>query len=319
MGAVSSSANGWRRSTRRPRRIAAGGRSPAHVLVVTSGPGGDLRATARRWLRAAPRPTGGSYADSRPPVATSTGPSARPQRDSPWPSAMPSSPHGGKVCASRSRVPPAFPDPPTTPTRLTITHLVLEAVVGEADVERRIGEVTAAESAPLDTFPGQVAERIPRPPSRAHDRGRRADVACSRTTARGRVRLSQWHRCRWRPPPHPSSTPTWRSADPYRRPTTPACRAPGSLDDLRRLEDGLTVDLAEHGRIVAQQSSAGTRVLHIYVDGTTDAADLVNTAARRWAAGEGAVTVTHDPMWRWSSTCGAEPACASSGLVDGSP
>ena len=55
--------------------------------------------------------------------------------------------------------------------------------------------------------------------------------------------------------------------------------------------------LGPDGRVVAHQSSTGTRLLHVYVDPTTDASARTKPAARRWPEGKAHVQASADPGW----------------------
>ena len=279
----------------------AAGSSSAHVLVVSPEGNPDLRATARRWLRAAPRPDATwAYADTRQPVENVE--ELELELD-------------GRAVAFKEvvitarreglRIPvsvfhPIFPDVDDR-TRLRVTYLVLDAVLGEEDVECWLGEVTAAESAPLDAFPVKWL------------RGLVHDLKAQHTTEDGEPSYVMFEGNGPEGPlvamaQVPLAAATAPELDthvgvflPYLSTNDSGLPSPGSLDALRRLEDAITVDLEDRGRIVAHQSSAGTRVLHVYVDGTTDAAELVRAVARRWTEGSAAVTVTHDPGWEMVS------------------
>jgi hypothetical protein len=279
----------------------AAGTSSAHVLVVSPEGNPDLRSAARRWLRGAPPADATwAYADTRQPVEDLDDLELE---------------VNGRVIAFKDvvitarreglRIPvavyhPVFPDVDNG-TRLTITYLALDAVLGEEDVECWVGEVTATESAPLDAFPLKWLRGLVR------------DLKAEHTTPDGEPHYVMFQGNGADGPlvamaQVPLAAATAPELDthvavflPYLSTNDSGLPSPGSLDALRRLEDSLTLDLEDRGRLVAHQSSAGTRVLHVYVDGTTDAADRVRAAAQRWTEGSAAVTVTHDPGWEMVS------------------
>lgn len=279
----------------------AAGTSSAHLLVVSPEGNPDLRGTARRWLRAAPPADATwAYADTRQPVDDLDGLELE---------------VNGRVIAFKDvvitarreglRIPvtvyhPAFPDVDHG-TRATITYLALDTVLGEEDVECWVGEVVAAESTPLDAFPITWLRGLVR------------DLKAEHTTQDGEPQYVMFQGSGAEGPlvamaQVPLAAATAPELDthvavflPYLSTDDSGLPSPGSLDSLRRLEDGITVDLGGTGRIVAHQSSAGTRVLHVYVDGTTGAADLVRAAAQRWTEGSASVTVTRDPAWEMVS------------------
>jgi len=84
---------------------------------------------------------------------------------------------------------------------------------------------------------------------------------------------------------------------PYQDRTEAGLPGNGSLQALRDFEDHLNARLEGSGRMVAHESCGGVRQLHLYVDGTTPAAEQVRVAAVGWHQGRVDVTVTHDPGW----------------------
>jgi hypothetical protein len=70
-----------------------------------------------------------------------------------------------------------------------------------------------------------------------------------------------------------------------------------SLQALRQLEDHLRARLGDSGQVVAHETSAGTRVLHLYVDGTTPAPQQVQAALGGWQDSRPKVDVRADPAW----------------------
>ena len=131
----------------------AAGDVSEHVLVVTAGGNPDLRAAARRWLLAAPAADETwSYADFRPPAddpeAISLSSGQAPDIDFARVSVT------ARLSGTRFDTVvfhPAFPelDPHA---RSQVAFLVLDATLGEHDVELWIGEVTPSEVSPVDGF-----------------------------------------------------------------------------------------------------------------------------------------------------------------------
>lgn len=281
--------------------LSAGVGSSEHLLVVSPEGNPDLRATARRWLKSAPAADATwAYEDTKQPVEDLDGVVLE---------------IGGREVAFKDvvitarrdglRIPvsvyhPVFQDVDDR-LRETITYLALDNVLGESDVECWVGEVTACEAPPLDAFPLKWLRGLVR------------DLKAEHTSPDGEPRFVMFEGRGADGPllamaQIPLAAATAPELDthvavflPYLSTSDSGLPSPGSLDALRVLEDGLTVDLGETGRIVAHQSSAGTRVLHVYVDGTTDAAELVRVAANGWTEGRAEVTVTHDPSWEMVS------------------
>ena len=69
------------------------------------------------------------------------------------------------------------------------------------------------------------------------------------------------------------------------------------LDELRPFEDHLTDRLGGSGNLLAHETSAGTSVLHYYVDGTTPAGEQLKAAITGWPHGQVTVATPKDPAW----------------------
>ena len=85
---------------------------------------------------------------------------------------------------------------------------------------------------------------------------------------------------------------------PFTDRTAEGLPGPASLQPLRDLEDHLQTQLGGSGRIVAHETHAGQRILHLYVDGTTQAAEQVRAAIGGWTQGKIKLSVEPDPGWR---------------------
>lgn len=271
------------------------GRTGARVLVVTAAGDPRLRATARRWLQAAPAPDGQwEYADTRQPspdaetarLHLGTAEVSFADLRTAW-----------QVDEERLRVDVAVHHPAfgslEEEVRLQITFLALDALLGEEAVELWIGEIAAAVDEP--------AGATTLAPLRAAVRGLAAG--------------------------HSDSEPTWqllRAEDRRGRPVLAMVRLPvtsasaphldahvrielpyaaddsglpqeAALDRLRDLEDRIEELLGPDGRVLAHETTDGVRTLHVYVDRTTDGPDRVAAAV---AGYPGARTeVTDDPAW----------------------
>lgn len=276
----------------------SGGDVSEHVLVVTAAGNPDLRAEARRWLLAAPAADETwSYADFRPPVEDPEG-------------IRLSSGNGPEIDYAQLRVTarkagtrfdvtvfhPVFADLDPH-ARLQVTFLALDAALGEHDVELWIGEVNATEHSMVDAFGLSALRAVVRDLKAGHvdEDGRPSWVLMQGETPRGPLIASA------QVPLHPATAPHLGTyvgvALPYRHRTPEGMPADVSLTALRDFEDTLSRDLGPDGRVVAHQSSAGTRLLHVYVDPTTDASARTKLAARRWPEGKAHVQVSADPGW----------------------
>lgn len=277
--------------------LAAGDLSE-HVLVVTSGGHPDLRAIARRWLLAAPpSDETWSYSDHRPPAADPEG-------------IRLSSGEGAEIDFARISVTarlsgirfdtvvhhPAFAGLPVE-SQLQAAFLALDAALGENDVELWIGHLETAEHGVIDGF-GLSALRalVQDHTSRYVDQdGGPSWALMQGETSDGPVLASA------QVPLHPVVAPHLSVHVavllPYRRVTEEGMPDDDSLASLRHFEDRLAGVLGKDGRIVAHQSSAGVRVLHVYVDETSDATRRITAAAAGWAEGTAEVQAMADPSW----------------------
>ena len=192
---------------------------------------------------------------------------------------------------------PRFPELPEDAQR-TATFLLLDAVLGEADVETWIGQIAASELPALDPVP-LVALRAVVADVQAQNTGPDGEphwVMLNGTTPDGGAILASAQ-----VPLRASTAPHLDTYVPVVVPFAGPHRAgparPGLADALRDLEDHLTALLGESGRVVAHQSHDGVRILHVYVDGTTPAAEQVRAGVVGWDQGEVEVGVQLDPGW----------------------
>jgi hypothetical protein len=272
------------------------GEASEHVLVLTSAdPAG--RGVARRVVLAAPEADAvWSYLDTRPPVAD--------------PESVVLRVSGAEIDLARVLVTarmnsgrldvqahhPVFADLPAE-ARLQVTYLALDATLGEVDTELWLGGVHPIEFPPLDGF-GLVALR-------------------SVVLDVRRQRLDQDGNPRWsvlrgetatgpllamvRSPLHPLTAPHLDThvaiVLPYADATADGLPGEGSLQALNALEEHLVRQLGNRGALVAHQSSAGARTLHVYVDSTAGLVPTVKQVARSWEQGRAKVRDAHDPGW----------------------
>lgn len=271
------------------------GRTSRHQLTVTAEGDPAVRAVARRWLRAAPTPNKTwSFHDMRQP--------------SPLASVL--SLHGTDVDLADVRVAtspsatgvdvavfhPGVATLPPQPRR-QVTFLILDSALGEEVVELWVDEITTLTqeprgARPLAELPG-VLDQIVRDGMPEGEmgwtllRGQGPEGPVVATTLR---RLS--------PVQAPHLDQHVRVDVPYGDLTTDGFPGRGSLDLLRALEDHVVGIIGDSGRLIAVESSAGTRTLHLYVDSTTPAAAQVQAATRGWAQGAPRVTAGQDPGWK---------------------
>ncbi|GAA4357060.1 DUF695 domain-containing protein [Angustibacter luteus] len=274
------------------------GSDSSHVLVVTSEGNPDLRPLSRRWRMAAPAADPvWAYSDVRLPAPDVQDVVLRIGEVD-----LDAGSASADVRVSGTQIDvvvhhPRFPELPEDAQR-TATFLLLDAVLGEADVETWVGQIAASELPALDPVP-LVALRAVVADVQAQNTGPDGEphwVMLNGTTPDGGAILASAQ-----VPLRASTAPHLDTYVPVVVPfgdhTEQGLPGPASLVALRDLEDHLTVLLGESGRVVAHQSHDGVRILHLYVDGTTPAAEQVRAGVVGWDQGEVEVGVQLDPGW----------------------
>ncbi|MFN8193533.1 MAG: DUF695 domain-containing protein [Nocardioidaceae bacterium] len=277
--------------------LAAGTDGAEHLLVVSPEGNPELRATARRWLRAAPPPDETwEFADARQPVADLD--DIRLGIDG-------NEVGFGEMVVTARRVGyrfdvtvhhPLFADLPPE-TQLQITYLALDAAVGETDTETWIGDVAPASVAPLDAFPlallrGLVDQLVA---ETTDEYGEPTWVLLRGDGPSGPVLASA------QVPLCPTAAPELdlhvAVVVPFAERTEEGFPGDASLQQLRDLEDHLAARVGDSGRLVAHETSAGVRTLHFYVDSTSPSAGVLEGAVRGWTEGRVSVSDEPDPAW----------------------
>ena len=271
------------------------GRSGNWLLVVTAAGDPRLRATARRWLRAAPAPDGQwEYADTRQPSVDAEGGRLR---LGPADIALADLRTGWRVDDDRVRVDVTVHHPEFASMdeqlRLEITFLALDNLLGEEAVELWVGAITAA----VDEPPGATTLM----PLRAAVR----DLAAQHSGPEPTWQLLQATSTSGRPLIASVRLPLTSAAAPHLdahvRVELPyeaedaGLPGPAVLDRLRDLEDRIEEQLGSDGLVIAHETSDGRRTLHVYVDATTDAPDRVVGAVAGYAGSR--VVTSSDPAW----------------------
>jgi len=274
------------------------GTTSRHVLVVTADQKPVVAAVARRWLRHAPAPDDvWQYADTRLAAAhladvelQFTG------------AAVPAAEVVLDVRARRTALDVGLHHPALAAlprdARTRAMLLLLDQALGEADVELWIGTMEVLDAAPATPVP--LTELPARVRSlRAEWVSDDSDVGWALASGRDR---------KGRPFVATVSVPL-RSAVapqldthvevtvPYTDRTDVGMPRTETLQRLRGLEDHLVDRLGDSGRLVAHRTGDGVRTLHLYVDGTTPAADQLRAATGGWEQGRVTVTARHDPSW----------------------
>lgn len=273
------------------------GEASVHRLVVSPEGNPAARATARRWLLAAPEPTGTwSYADARPADPDPSSGSIR-VGDADVDFA------GIRVAATRvgHHVDVAVHHPLLRElpeqARGAVMFISLDHTLGESECETWVGNVEAALDPPAD---GLTLEAL------------RDLVAQVRADALGADGEPTWVMLQGEVDGTPLMAvaqvplaPSWAPhldahlavEVPFTDATDEGLPAPGTLDDLRALEDHVTARLGVSGRLVAHETGRGRRTLHYYVDSARPTAGVVEAAVGGWSQGRVEVDHAHDPGW----------------------
>jgi hypothetical protein len=275
----------------------AAGDTSEHVLVLTAAGDPAERAVARRVVLAAPEADAvWSYVDTRPPVGD--------------PESVVLSFAGADVDLARVLVTarmnssrldvqahhPAFADLPVD-ARLQVTFLALDAALGELDTELWLGAVHPIEFPPLDGFGLAALRSVVLDLRRQHvdEDGNPRWAVLRGETAEGPLLAVA------RSPLHPLTAPHLDThvavVLPYAEATADGLPGAGSLQALNDLQEHLGRELGRRGALVAHQSSAGARTLHVYVDSTAGLVPVVKQVARSWDQGRARVHDMRDPGW----------------------
>lgn len=274
------------------------GRLAHHQLAITAAGDPELRATARRWLRAAPAPDAvWEYVDLRQPSDDLAGQILEigGRRMSFDEVVVAPRRRGARVDVTAYH--PLFPDVDDG-TRMQLTFLALDAALGEAEVETWIGEILAATHPPLDAFALQHLRSVVTDIA-AEFSGEDGSPSWSLLQGQGaRGPVTVLARSVLAPVLAPDLDRHVALAVSYAQRNEGGLPVEGSLDALRDLEDHLVERLGSGGMLVAHASEAGVRTFHFYVDGAGPGEQVLKSAASGWAEGKLKVTAERDPGWR---------------------
>lgn len=273
------------------------GRDAEHCLVVS--PEGDpaLRGAARRWVKGAPAAdTTWEFADSR---QSNRDPESMTLEVGGQTISFADVVVGARREGARFDVSvhhPAFASLDER-ARITITFLSLDTALGETGVELWVGEVTPSVVPPLDGFGLTGLRAVVRDLEAefTDDDGQPQWVILHGDGASGPlVAMAQV-------PLHPATAPDLDThagvAVPYADQTESGLPGHEALTELRALEDSIGEVLGDRGRVVAHQSHAGVRLLHVYIDSTADDAVPSLTAVCDPWPQDVRITVAPDPGW----------------------
>jgi hypothetical protein len=264
-------------------------------LVVTADGDPALRATARRWLRAAPAPDGQwEYADTRQPAADAE--SGRLHIGG-TDMAFADLRTGWRVDEDRLRVDVAVHHPEFATLdearRREIAFLALDALLGEEAVELWVGEVTAVADEPIGASTLAPLRRAVQDLATRHSGPEPTWQLLRAEDGRGQPLLALV-----RMPLTSAAAPHLdahvRIELPYEAAES-GLPTPAALERLRALEDRLEALLRADGRVVAHETCGGLRTVHVYADRTTDAPGRTVAAVARYPGSR--TTVDDDPGW----------------------
>jgi hypothetical protein len=277
----------------------AAGMTSQHLLCVSAGGIPELRAVARRWLMGAPPADElWGFADLKLPVAGDLGDRSLRVGDRDYRIAaatVDARVRGSAVDVSIHH--PHFADL-TDDERNLVSFLLLDQVLGEEAVETWIGDISSSPVPALDPVPiGGLRSVVAGLRADHTDLDGSPKFALLQGVAPNGLPVLVLARIPLRPATAPQLDTYVGVALPYSDQTPEGLPGPGSLDQLRALEDHVSQRLGGSGEVVAVQSHEGIRVLHAYVDGTTPAAEQIRVAVQGWDQGAVQIEARHDPAW----------------------
>ncbi|MCQ2001102.1 DUF695 domain-containing protein [Arthrobacter zhaoxinii] len=271
------------------------GRRARHLLAVSSDGDAVLRRIAEQWLRAAPAADDAwEYAAARQPVPGVSGQALMIdgyRLDAGDVRFRISEDPGGQRLNLEVHH-PVFPDLPEG-VPLQVSFLILDWILGEDGVERWVGAVdTSTNGATATATVSDLAAAAKALADR--ERGGTWVLMEAVTPAGERVMAKARRPLRWIDYPmfdlHTEVRLTYSDYQDDGLPTQ------ASLDLLRRAEDGISAALGTRGILVAQETAAGTRVLHYYSDSEDQNSGAVIETAARAAGGD--TRHLPDPGWK---------------------
>lgn len=267
----------------------------AHVLVVTAGGDPSLRATARRWRRAAPAADAvWSYSDVRLANAGDWGLGLSGESMAMADVRVDAEVHGAALDVVLHH--PAF-GRLRKEDREQAAFLLLDGALGERAVETWIGSIDASVVEPPNAIGLPALGDLVRDLEQEHtDESGEPSWVLLEGTDRGGSPIIAMAQVPLRPMTAPHLDVHVAVDLPFgeQRDGLPSDAA---LTALRDLEEHLAERVGDAGRVVAHETRGGTRRLHLYVDGTTPAADQVRAALDGWTDGTPRVQVGEDPAW----------------------
>ena len=178
-------------------------------------------------------------------------------------------------------------------TRLDAALAALDAVLGEDDVARWVGEISAVTFQPIDAVPAVHLPAVVADLSAEF--GGEQWVALEGKTARGRP-LTAIARFPLRPVDYPLYDEHLAVTLPYTGRDGDKLPAGDSVEALRAFEDRLT-RVAGEWVLAARLSAEGHRIFHLYADPAGEVRPQIEELAATWGEGKARVDVSADPAW----------------------
>ncbi|MGN9839067.1 DUF695 domain-containing protein [Nonomuraea sp. H19] len=277
----------------------APGRNAMHTLVVTAAGDAELRPLAHRWAKAAPpadllwefHPSRQANPQALELTVDVGG----------FEFALDKLMVGLRVPRGAPRVDVAAYHPIfgelDEDTRMEATLLALDWLLGEDDVARWVGEITAATFEPIDAvaaahLPAVLADL-------AGEQDEEQWLLLEGQTAGG-APLVATARYPLRPVDYPLFDQHIAITLPYAHRDEAGLPIGASLAALRDFEERLAarlLKLRDDAVLAAHLSAEGQRIIHVYADPTGDAAIHAKELIVSWEEGEPRVDVTSDPGW----------------------
>ncbi|HET7475474.1 MAG TPA: DUF695 domain-containing protein [Dermatophilaceae bacterium] len=277
----------------------AGGTTSDHLLVLSARGNADLRPLARRWWLAAPAPDGRwAFADTRPPVPD---PQTWRVQLGAWTIDLARAMADARVDGAALHVSVFHPDfhHLDEGSRSVAAAILLEALLGEADLEVWVEGIRGSDVEPLDPVPLLGLRAVVRDLKAAHtDPYGRAGWAELRGSSPDGRPLQAAVQVPLRPGTAPHLDSYVAVVVPFAEVTEEGFAGPGSSGRLRQLQQQLADQLGAGGAVVGHQTHGGTRVLHVYLDSTAGALGKVRDAVSGWPEGQVHLSrPVSDPGW----------------------
>ncbi|MFC4562899.1 DUF695 domain-containing protein [Nocardiopsis mangrovi] len=275
--------------------LAALGGGASYALTLSAGPDDQARILAERWARAAPDEPDWRFLPAFPADHDKLG------KPLSWDGHELDLAHctvSLRVDHQQGRIEAGVyhPDFMFVPeeTRNGVADHVVMLALGEDDYVRWIGRVEALAEKPLDPLPPTSIPAVVQQLSGALGSG-------GWVTLQGRVPLRGLIEIAVRQPLHrrdfPALTLYVLAVVPYAEANDDKLPAGSSASALDALTTRLRDLLGDNGALLAQQTAAGQRQLHFYLDPDSGALPELEQAVRTWPEGRAAVQSRLDPEW----------------------